>query len=368
MNFANLGSYQIIARFPSKYDVKDSFKAASTKGIGIAGVRAIPARRAVSEKHALASQSVAASRTVSGPIKTTDLVRLVVQNVPIALSAADLFAHLEHFGDLQTVALAYDNGASGDVLDTRKPLGIGVAVYAKPEEANRAMQELNGQYLLAPLGANEASYRATQPLFIRLWEPRGSIETSLALSEPIKAEYRLQAGAQPFVPAGGILERREVSFSSNASTVVSPKASQIAKFSESTAGDLPPDLRKHKRLLQTALEELPPNVQRDIGTQMYRLHSVAEVLVQKLTDEGDRKRCIFDEAFLIDKVKEALSLVVDPDVPVGPAKVEASPSRMYDRGKLLNVRVPKGGTGCYADEEVPSCTLQSRQEMLVWKM
>ena len=342
MNFSNLGTYQIIVRFPSKYDQKDSFKAG--RGVSTAAASR-PARRTVSEKvssnGSLRQQSSTMHRSASGPIRITDPIRLIVQNVPLALKAPDLFSHFESYGNLQTAALAYDQSSG-----SRKPLGLAVLVYTTPEEASRALQALNGQFLQPLEGQTADMYRALQPLYIRLWEPRGDIEKATAFEEPVKAGTNLQANAKPFVtgtPSTSVdtPDRREVSFSSSSSTVVSPSGSRIVDSSNGTI-DLTPDLKKHRRLLATALEDLPLSLRNEIGGYLKRPDVVADVLVRQLQDEGERKRCIFDEAFLMTKLREALPLLEKEG---DTSKGDSSPTRLYERGKLLQVRHDQGQYG-----------------------
>lgn len=341
MNFASLGSYQIIVRFPSKYDSKDSFKSGQLKGLGSVPGRVSASRRVASLGTPEKGSPIAGMpRSASGPVKLTDPVRLILQNVPLQATANELYSHFATFGDLKTAALAYDRVSH----DSRKPLGIAVLVYSRPEEASSALHELNGKYLVPHDPIDSERFRASQPLYIRLWEPRGSLEKDLQVGEPAISGLALKADAAPFVPAGASTsspERREVSFSSTSSTVVSPTQSQIVSFSAVTnaGGELSPEMKKHKRLLQTALEELPASVRRKIGTQIFKLERVADVLVRQLENEEDRKRCIFDEAFLMKAVRDALPLVDNGTTGAPAMEGDTSPTRTYDRRQLLQVSI-----------------------------
>lgn len=151
LNFSQVETYQIIVRFPSKYDYKDSFKtpslhAGKPRVTGASSSRyanAMPStgRRAVSDNHAwqqteytpikqfrnasttfspnTSEQTRAASPSAPlftppqerdvRPIRITDPTRLVVQNIPPDVSAAQLFNAFSKYGNISEAVVVVDS-------------------------------------------------------------------------------------------------------------------------------------------------------------------------------------------------------------------------------------------------------------------
>lgn len=205
MNYESIGTYQILVRAPSKYDQKDSFKNPRpfTTAVGVAtGMRrtvsaqvdssrwagnpstpasAMPANNS---KWASGSSAIGAPtmvRSVSTPLKVTDPTRLVVSNYPKEWRSHNLLQLFSEHGKVVETAVAFDQS-------TRQPVSIGYVRFEDKEACKRALDNMNGKEV--------DGYR----LIIRLWEMRGSQETSLEFVDSEKEKKRLDGNAADFVP------------------------------------------------------------------------------------------------------------------------------------------------------------------------
>ena len=459
MNFSALETYQIIVRFPSKYDAKDSFKAA---GLGL-GAKSAHAQQQQHQQRRVVSESVPASaatrpgpgadagdrrasagghhakvnrtaifassingiiqqargpaaqqpspesrtnatpdgtshieadasavpsaaatmpstpapsKKAAGPVKISDPVRLIVQNLPSSLDAPGLYRLFAGYGSLAEASLASHRA-------TGARLGIGLLRYSSPEEAAGALKAMNGRFV--------EGHRASQPLYIKLWELKGELESDLRTDEAKvhRAEPEAEAGpggaapsqplpaasaatASPSSDAGELVDkapadRREASFASTSSTSAatadttlvsnvssapsSPAAGQLlpssgkadsaeaehaATEADPGANAIPPELRRHHKLLLLSLQD-------DLREPPERAEKLADLLV-RLLPESERSKCILDEGYLRERVRKAGEAFGGPERG-SEGHVGIEPERVvYDRAALLHVglfaRVP----------------------------
>lgn len=240
-------------------------------------------------------------RSVSQPLRITDPTRLIIQNVPEDAGVEELFAAFQPFGDLAEANVAVHP-------TTGKRLGVAIVRYNSADDAASALRNMNGRPTLG-------EHRAVTPLLVRMFEPKGITETGLRLEQaqgtPAASPPRsLKASAAPFLPAAALspsLAEETIATTGNAQEASTPpRPAEIASVSivsnlspESTNVQTSIALQKHRRLLMMALQDLNEPRAGDLADILLRL------------PEEERKKCIFEEAYLIKKVAVAKDLYLD---------------------------------------------------------
>lgn len=278
------------------------------------------------------------------------------------MDAPGLYRLFAGYGSLAEASLASHRA-------TGARLGIGLLRYATPEDATCALTAMNGRFV--------EGHRASQPLYIKLWELKGELESDLRPDEGRVHCAEVGGAAAPSqtqpaastVPASQLsdmgelggkaqADRREASFASTSSASAatadtttisnvssapsSPAAEQLLPSNgktdsvehadtdrEPSASAIPPELRRHHKLLLLSLRD-------DLREPREQAEKLADLLV-RLLPESERKKCILDEEYLRERVRKAREAFgVSEPGSQGHASIE--PERVvHDRAALLQV-------------------------------